>query len=434
MYNAQQLYQFLKYAAEYLEMQDVEFKSSDVFADPTKEEDLNRLIAIALAEHRDGEDTTSGFATNEHGDSGNSRGPWQIYGSTWEDELREYEIFNSYANINDALDDPGLNAIAAVIIAQYSEGERKGIDNWSTVYVDDFGEDIKQGKGVFVEAAKSYDTSFIESPEYIQDPEGEITAIPAEPTAEAKESVFNEPPLSIPQMSSKLKAAKTGGLFSNPETYVKYEGNRIIKLDGETINNQHKSLLANVDIGDLSNAEIVDLYTKNIHAYLPYDAGYKGIDMQGEGLNIVDILQSKKFNSNDKIWSVKQNKIIDGDTANKQLSRVKGAAYQMYLNKKDYTNLDVLDAVYDYIFRTDQQYYQVSDDVDIPAPRNLEFESQVPQMVSGQPQAAPTAQGSVASQWLNNLEKIMRIKPQGKPVQQQQEETNAISEFLRTGG
>ncbi len=102
MYSPQQLYQFIQYAKNYLELQDVEFKSSDVLLDPNKEEDVNKLIAIALAEHRDG-DVPSGFAQNIPGDQGRSRGPWQIYGSTWENVLRQYSVFENVEDINDAL-------------------------------------------------------------------------------------------------------------------------------------------------------------------------------------------------------------------------------------------------------------------------------------------------------------------------------------------
>ena len=131
MYSPQQLYQFIQYAKNYLELQDVQFKSGDNFIDPNNEEDVTKLISIALAEHRDG-DKPSGFAQNIPGDQGRSRGPWQIYGSTWESVLREYDVFNSFEDINDALDDPGLNAIAALLVAQYDVGERQGLDNWTT--------------------------------------------------------------------------------------------------------------------------------------------------------------------------------------------------------------------------------------------------------------------------------------------------------------
>ena len=174
MYSPQQLYQFIQYAKNYLELQDVQFKSGDNFIDPNNEEDVTKLISIALAEHRDG-DKPSGFAQNIPGDQGRSRGPWQIYGSTWESVLREYDVFNSFEDINDALDDPGLNAIAALLVAQYDVGERQGLDNWTT-------KDIASQQE-FLDAAKEFDTQLIENPERIQNPDGTIEEIPAEPTA-----------------------------------------------------------------------------------------------------------------------------------------------------------------------------------------------------------------------------------------------------------
>ena len=61
MYSPQQLYQFIQYAKNYLELQDVQFKNGDNIIDPNNEEDVTKLISIALAEHRDG-DKPSGFA------------------------------------------------------------------------------------------------------------------------------------------------------------------------------------------------------------------------------------------------------------------------------------------------------------------------------------------------------------------------------------
>src|SRR6056300_894374 len=245
MYSPQQLYQFIQYAKNYLELQDVEFKSIDVLLDPNKEEDVNKLIAIALAEHRDG-DVPSGFAQNIPGDQGRSRGPWQIYGSTWESVLRQYSVFENVEDINDALDDPGMNAIAAVIIAQYDVGERKGIDNWSTVINDPF--QIKANTGDFIEAAKQYDTNLIENPVQEQDAEGNITDIPAEPTLLSNRNpvttnVMEEESMSIANMASDLKRAKRGSLFKNNEEVVTYSGNRVRRMSGQQINNEHKNLL-----------------------------------------------------------------------------------------------------------------------------------------------------------------------------------------------
>jgi len=422
MYNPQQLFQFLQYAKNYLEKEDVEFKSSDVLLDPSNEEDANKLIAIALAEHRDG-DSPSGFAQNIPGDQGRSRGPWQIYGSTWENVLREYDIFKNVDDINDALDDPGMNAIAAVIIAQYDVGERKGIDNWSTVINDPF--EIKANTGPFIEAAKEYDTELIENPVQVQDAEGNITEIPAEPSVQGYErskapDVLETPPMNIANMASKLKIAKEGGLFKNAETVVSYSGNNIRQQSGEQINNMHKNLLAPVNIADLNNNEIVDMYATNVHPYLSYNAEYKGVGMQGDGQNVVDLLQNKNVNPNDSYYVPGERKVITGDQVNQRINVVKSYMYQYFLNKKQQEPLEQLDSVYEYIFRTAHPFIKVEDNVagsintvdDSPdtaltTPNNSRFEKKPGQNLgdSKQQEAAPG--------FLNNLEKILRVKPRG---------------------
>ena len=89
---------------------------------------------------------------------------------------------------------------------------------------------------------------------------------------------------------------------------------------GEDINNMHKNLLADVNIADLSNREIADLYAKNIHPYLPYDASYRGVDMQGNGQNIVDLLQGKNVSPNDSFYVPGEQKVISGDDVNKRVN------------------------------------------------------------------------------------------------------------------
>lgn len=432
MYSPQQLYQFIQYAKNYLELQDVEFKSSDVLLDPNKEEDVNKLIAIALAEHRDG-DVPSGFAQNIPGDQGRSRGPWQIYGSTWENVLRQYSVFENVEDINDALDEPGMNAIAALIIAQYDVGERKGIDNWSTVINDPF--EIKANTGEFIEAAKQYDTNLIESPVQMQDAEGNITEIPAEPTLLSNRNpvatnVMEEDAMSIANMASDLKRAKVGGLFKNNEEVVTYSGNRVRRMSGQQINNQHKNLLADINIADLNNQQIIDLYSKNVHPYVSYNSNFRGVDMQGDGQNVVDILQNKKFNSKDNFYVPGENKVITGEQVNQRVNAVKSYMYQYFLNKKQEEPLEQLDSVYEYIFRTAFPYIKVEDDVadevtgmpdrGIPVPEDNFVPGPTPQ---------PAAQ-EAAPGFLNNLEKILRVKPQGSKVRKSEEPVNQARDFL----
>ena len=273
MYSPQQLYQFLQYAKQYLETEDFEFKNGDTLLNPNNEEDITRLISIALAEHRDG-DKPSGFAQNVHGDQGRSRGPWQIYGSTWESELRKYDVFKSFDNINDALDDPGLNAIAALIVGQYDVGDRTGINNWTTNEI--------SGQQEFLDVAKQYDTQLIENPEQIQLADGTIQEIPADPTVEGFERSKAPEILEVNEQTKKslasiIEQARHGTYFKNEETYVKQNGNRIQQIEGSKINEMTKNMLIGVEPKDMSARELIDMYAKNINIYLPLEANYRGV-------------------------------------------------------------------------------------------------------------------------------------------------------------
>ena len=233
MYNAQQLYQFLQYAKQYLDGQEFEYKTGDKFLNPNNEEDLQKLIGIALAEHRTGDNTTDGMAKNTPGDAGTSRGPWQIRGETnWRSVLREFDIFDSFDNLDEALDDPGLNAIAAVIIANYDIGERKGIDNWSTAMNDNFG--IQSGTGPFVEAGKNYDAGLVEIPTRTFDAEGNATPIPDDPTVADLSQQTPQAPvvtdiLSAKSMRGFLQQAQKGNVFNNQEDYIFKQGRTVTK-------------------------------------------------------------------------------------------------------------------------------------------------------------------------------------------------------------
>ena len=229
-------------------------------------------------------------------------------------------------------------------------------------------------------------------------------------------------------MASELKLASKGQLLKNKETYVSFTGNQVRSMVGEDINNMHKNLLAGVNIADLSNREIADLYAKNIHPYLPYDASYRGIDMQGNGQNIVDLLQGKNVSPNDSFYVPGEQKVISGDDVNKRVNLLKSYMYQYFLNKKEQEPLSQLNSVYEYIFRTAHPYIKVTDDVmgalgdeparGIPAPSDT-FE----------PMPLPVEQAEAAPTFLNNLEKILRVKPQGSKVRRPQER-NAVSDFL----
>jgi len=442
MYNPQQLYQFIQYAKQYLESEDFEFKSGDTLLNPNNEDDLTRLISIALAEHRDG-DRPTGFATNNDGDEGRSRGPWQIYGSTWESVLREYDIFNAYDNINDALDDPGLNAIAALIVAQYDVGDRTGITNWTT--------DEISGRQEFLDAAKDYDTQTIENPTQIQNPDGTVEEIPTEPTVEGYENMntglMEQPEQTIKSMKRALMSASKGGLYKNDEYYVSYQGNRVRENQGSTLNNMTRNMFAGMDIDTLDDSQIVKMYAEVVHPYLPFDPEYRGVGLKGDGQNLVDLLQNKKFKSDDNYYIPSQGKVVKGKELNQRLNMAKSTMYQYYINNKGSEPSQQIYDVFEYIFRTVHPYIKVDENFEVgntpdttirspgtgfPVNRGQYLEEFNNTMFPKRPgqnlgegmpeEAAPT--------FLNNLEKILRIKPQGNNMRNQNNERNSISGFF----
>ena len=448
MYNAQQLYQFLQYAKQYLDGQEFEYKTGDKFLNPNNEEDLQKLIGIALAEHRTGNNTTDGMAKNTPGDAGTSRGPWQIRGETnWSSVLREYDIFDSFDNLDEALDDPGLNAIAAVIIANYDVGERKGIDNWSTAMDDTFG--IQSGTGPFVEAAKNYDAGLVEIPTRTFDAEGNATPIPDEPRADGQTQTQPQPvvndKLSTKSMRGFLKQAQQGRVFNNQEDYAFKQGRSVGLLSGNNINNQHKKLLEDVNIADLSDAQVVKLYADNIHKYIAYNTTIKGVGMQGDGQNVVDNIKDNVFKKDDTLYDVRTGEIINGNQANARVRGNKTFFYQQFINGKESDPLNQLSSVYRYLFNTTHNFIPVEDAMTTPDttirspgtgfPVNRgqfleEFNNTRFPKRPGQNLGEGVAQQKAAPTFLNNLEKILRIKKGNVKPGEKPELTNNARDFL----
>lgn len=437
MYSPQQLYQFVTFAKQYLDQQGMQFKSGELLLDPNNEEDVNKLIAIALAEHR----KLGGEASNVYGDRGKSRGPWQINSTVWEDTLRQYDIFQGYDDIKEALDDPGLNAIAALIVAQAETGDKRtsGINNWETVLntkinksngnveiVEDDPYGIKSGTGEFVKMASNYNTNLIEQPKQVQDADGNVRQITGELTTSnikaMEEASYPGEPMSLKSMTRMVKDAAQGQAFMNQDTYVHFSGNRVREVTGQQINDMHRNLLANLNVADMGNQEIIDFYSKYIHPYLPYNSTYAGVDMIGNGKNIVDMLQNTTASSKDNYYVPGENTVISGSDVNKRLNYLKSYMYDYFLNKSESEPLAQIQSVYEYILRTSQPFIKVTDDFKVIDNNNKNLNAPNSKLPRKPQTSMPTQQAQAAPTFLNNLEKILRVKPTNN--QQVKEESN----------
>lgn len=170
-YSARDLYYILIGATHYLESAGMKLDSNEVNKNPKELEDMISMIAIAFAEHRDGPNTTSGYAKNVQGaknDNGTyDHGLWQI---NLNDSIYTYLTSKQASNgvnsnipmfkgkskseLKDMMYDPFSNAVAAIAIAQLKAGPVKtqGINNWSTVNM------IDTSKAFYMEASKDLDT------------------------------------------------------------------------------------------------------------------------------------------------------------------------------------------------------------------------------------------------------------------------------------
>ena len=182
------------------------------------------------------------------------------------------------------------------------------------------------------------------------------------------------------------------------------------------------------------------MYAKNINIYLPYNASYRGVDMVGDGQNIVDLLQNKNVNPNDNYYDAATGKVITGKVVNQRVNAVKQYLYQYFLNKKEEEPLEQLNSVYEYIFKTLQPYVKVDVEVknELGMPTDQAPDRGIPVPEEGfkpfpLPTTGPTQQPvaqTAAPTFLNNLEKILRVKPQGKKSKVT-EERNAIGDMFR---
>ena len=160
--------------------------------------------------------------------------------------------------------------------------------------------------------------------------------------------------------------------------------------------------------------------------------------MQEGGQNIVDLLQNKNVNEKENYYDAATGKVISGKVVNQRLNAIKTYTYLNYLNKKSQEPLEQLNSVYEYIFKIAQPYIKVSDDFvseigDTPSSNNLIKKSgynPFPSMFSNENEVRRSGYNPVASAqeaaptFLNNLEKILRVKPQGSKPPPVREERN----------
>lgn len=170
-YTTKELYYILMGATYYLESAGINLDSNDVNKNPKELEDMIFMIAIALAEHRDGPNNTSGYANNVQGAKNSNgtydHGLWQInlndsiytyltskQGSNGTNSNIPMFIGKSKSEMKDMLYDPFANAVAAIAIAQLKVGpvENQGVNNWSTVNM------IDTSKAFHMEAKKDLET------------------------------------------------------------------------------------------------------------------------------------------------------------------------------------------------------------------------------------------------------------------------------------
>ena len=438
-YTPQQLAEFLQFAVNYLKLNEekIEFISDDLHLDPTKDKDIQKYIAIALAEHGDPQTATStGISTNTPGDGGDSRGPWQIHIPTWESTLRTYEVFDKYDDIKEALDDPGLNALAAVIIAQQKTGDERtdGINNWQTVMnkskteagteiIEDDPYGIKSGKGQVYEFTDKYE------PQIMTDTLGQEQ----QETQAIKDKVdsierFQEDSMNMSLIKGKLLSAQEGNLFNPSETFVHMVGGRMAQTSGSAINNTIQNSLSNVDVSTLSNNMALDLYSSLVNPYVPLNAEYGGLSAEGDTTNIMDKLQTQMFEDDAKYYDTKTKKIYSGSEINKKDALVRNAHYTRLKNSTSSDDLGNLMLTYQYILRNKNPYVKVDDSISLEVANNKKEDNEEGVLTS-MGNAMPD--DNAGANFLNNFEKVLRINPQNGNKKVNNNVGNASRDFMR---
>lgn len=142
-YTPERLYSYLVFADNYVKSKNLstsEYNPNDEREFVLNTDDpsaMQQLVAIALAEHHDG-GYSLGYSQNRvskpNSDGSVDYGLWQI-NDFWEDRFKKIfpELFDNGRDFVDNISNPFINAVAAIYISGYVEGDGpNGLENWST--------------------------------------------------------------------------------------------------------------------------------------------------------------------------------------------------------------------------------------------------------------------------------------------------------------
>ena len=449
-YTAEQLQEYLQYAGNYLKTQGMEFVSDELHLDPENPEDIKRFIAIAFAEHGDPKSKSNPkqVATNTPGDEGDSRGPWQIRIPTWRETLGQYDIFDGYESLEEALDRPELNAIAAVIVAQQGAVEPRGemydgINNWETVMdtkldengnkqiVTDDPYGIKKGNTPIYEGTENFETQ-------IEPPQGQMEEETKQIKEFVQENTLEEEVKSIPVMKRELLAAKRGSLFSDPDTYVAMINNRLQEIDGSGINKQTREALGNTNIDSLSDGAILDLYTKHVHPYVSFSSVYINLEMEGSGDNIIDISHNTGFDTNAKYYDTKIGSIISGKELRDKEKQLEDSIYRYYKGRLGEDSLNNLQQVYTYLLRQRHPFIRMEGNVELAQPTSTSNNEPQGQNIQNSEMGIynkyQLPEKKPSETFLNNWEMVTKVGSNNQTVASQKPQQDTAKDFINIQG
>ena len=142
-YTPERLYSYLVFADNYVKNKNLptsEYNPNDEREFVLNTDDpsaMQQLVAVALAEHHDG-GYSLGYSQNRvskpNSDGSVDYGLWQI-NDFWEDRFKKIfpELFDNGRDFIDNISNPFINAVAAIYISGYVEGDGpNGLENWST--------------------------------------------------------------------------------------------------------------------------------------------------------------------------------------------------------------------------------------------------------------------------------------------------------------